>query len=386
MIRFRVLAHALAAAATLAVCAGAGAQPATQSLAPGAGGPMPADCPPGRPSRQPPRYPQSLVDQDATVVVLLKADRCGFVQDALWEVDEAANAEPEEAFVRAALDAAKKWRLPPLRTGESLEAYARAPVEFISPSYLDYERCDQHRKRRRDPVRPVGTLAVESAARLTVDVNECGWVDSITVAASSGYSSLDRAALDAVKTWKFERQERDGAFVSSQHSVTVEFPKENLEAIEAAGRRWRKTHVDHVAIGVDGKIDGYVSDPQPITGDTIEIIERLRREAVPVAVGPRNVRAYREWGDEIILWYVMDRGASVPALIRFRNVSDGKKQFAATRWRCEAGEGKCDGFEGYLKKGLHRQMPRPPIASPYEPEKPDVSEAAPKMTWRRKSS
>lgn len=331
-----------------------------------------------------PRYSQSLVDKDATVRLLLKVDRCGFVQDALWEVDESEEIEPDEAFVRSALEAVRKWRMPPLRVGESIKDYFRVPIDFVSPDFRDYKHCSESKGRHRDPVRPVNTFAVEGSTRLDVGVDQCGWVSSIAVEASSGYSSLDRAAIDAVKAWKFERLQRDGVFVAGERSVTVEFPKKDPEAIEEAGKHWRSTRVDDVDIGEDGKIAGYIPDPQPIAGDTAQVVERLRRDAVPVAVSTRNVRAYREWGSEFILWYVMDRGASVPALIRFRNVSDGKRQFAATRWRCEAGEGKCEGFEDYLKRGLHRQIPRPPLASPYEPVKPDVSEATPKMTWRRK--
>lgn len=165
MIRFRVLAHALAAAATLAVCAGAGAQPVAQTFDPGAGGPMPADCPPGEPQRSPPKYPRGYFTASGTTVLVLDLDRCGLI-DQVWIERNSGYAELD----RAAVEAARQWRFSPeIRQGRAVPSRVRLPLDFqpLAPEQVAKSRervqaeWDRARANARDAQRPLqkdGTL------------------------------------------------------------------------------------------------------------------------------------------------------------------------------------------------------------------------------------
>jgi protein TonB len=63
----------------------------------------------------------------------------------------------------------------------------------------------------------------EGTVMLFVEVNEDGSVGRASIEASSGYEILDRAALDAVKQWKFTPAQQDGRSVRSEGRVPIEF-------------------------------------------------------------------------------------------------------------------------------------------------------------------
>jgi protein TonB len=56
-------------------------------------------------------------------------------------------------------------------------------------------------------------LGEEGKAVLRVELDESGQIDRATVKASSGYARLDEAALHAVKHWRCNPAQRDGAAV-----------------------------------------------------------------------------------------------------------------------------------------------------------------------------
>lgn len=63
----------------------------------------------------------------------------------------------------------------------------------------------------------------EGTVTIQARVNETGGVDEATVHRSSGYESLDQAALEAVRGWRFVPGTRDGNPVATRVMVPVKF-------------------------------------------------------------------------------------------------------------------------------------------------------------------
>lgn len=66
-------------------------------------------------------------------------------------------------------------------------------------------------------------LGQEGVALLTVEVTEMGRVARVEVQTSSGYESLDRAAMEAVSRWHFAPARRNGIAQSATVTVPVRF-------------------------------------------------------------------------------------------------------------------------------------------------------------------
>jgi protein TonB len=64
---------------------------------------------------------------------------------------------------------------------------------------------------------------IGGTARVRVDVSVDGDVDATELAESSGDRTLDRAALDAVRRWRFHPATRNGQPVASQAIVPIVF-------------------------------------------------------------------------------------------------------------------------------------------------------------------
>jgi protein TonB len=58
---------------------------------------------------------------------------------------------------------------------------------------------------------------------LDVQINERGLVDDISVSKSSGVASLDRAALETVRGWRFEPARRGGLPTTVVVTVPIRF-------------------------------------------------------------------------------------------------------------------------------------------------------------------
>ena len=67
---------------------------------------------------------------------------------------------------------------------------------------------------------------------LEVHINQHGLVDDIAVSKSSGVASLDRAALETVRTWRFEPARRGGDPVPVVVSVPIRFVVRAAERVE----------------------------------------------------------------------------------------------------------------------------------------------------------
>jgi len=64
---------------------------------------------------------------------------------------------------------------------------------------------------------------IEGTVRLAVWVDAAGAVEGVAVARSSGYDILDRCALDAVRSWRFDPATRNGRPEASKVEVPVAF-------------------------------------------------------------------------------------------------------------------------------------------------------------------
>lgn len=75
------------------------------------------------------------------------------------------------------------------------------------------------------PVYPLRCLrlGIEGRARVRMLVGENGRPQEVTLASSSGDASLDEAALEAVRLWRFEPARRNGVPVRAWVNVPVEF-------------------------------------------------------------------------------------------------------------------------------------------------------------------
>jgi periplasmic protein TonB len=77
----------------------------------------------------------------------------------------------------------------------------------------------------RPPVYPPRCLrmGIEGVVRVRVLVGEDGRPQEVTVGRTSGDASLDQAAIDAVRQWRFEAAKRDGVPVRAWALVPIEF-------------------------------------------------------------------------------------------------------------------------------------------------------------------
>jgi protein TonB len=77
----------------------------------------------------------------------------------------------------------------------------------------------------RPPVYPPRCLrlGIEGTVRVRVLVGEDGRPQEVTVGESSGESALDNAAMDAVRTWRFEPAKHNGVPVRAWAVIPVEF-------------------------------------------------------------------------------------------------------------------------------------------------------------------
>lgn len=139
---------------------------AAQSIAPGAGAPMPAGCPVGGPSQSTPKYPMELFGASGTVTLVLDIDRCGQVDQVWIETDSGY-----EAMDYAAVEAAKDWRLSPqYRDGVAVPARVRVPVDFARPTPQQMADYHAQAQAKWDRVWPLTQVAeVPAAADGSVD-------------------------------------------------------------------------------------------------------------------------------------------------------------------------------------------------------------------------
>lgn len=77
----------------------------------------------------------------------------------------------------------------------------------------------------------------EGVVLLVVRVDAAGRPESVEVQVSSGFASLDEAAVAAVESWEFEPGRLDGTPVPSQVEVPIHFRLGKRSALRAEGER-----------------------------------------------------------------------------------------------------------------------------------------------------
>ncbi len=111
----------------------------------------------------------------------------------------------------------------PTRQVERQMALASLPVPASVAGAVD----QLPRKLLTNPAPPYPPDAYERRQQglvlLKVQINEHGLVEAISVSESSGVASLDRAALQTVRTWRFEPARHGGVPVSSLVIVPIRF-------------------------------------------------------------------------------------------------------------------------------------------------------------------
>ncbi len=109
---------------------------------------------------------------------------------------------------------------PPMPEGvEGGEGDVAGPVEE-TPVYWKMQPVET-----RPPVYPPRCLrmGIEGTVRVKVLVGEDGRPQEVTIGKSSGESALDEAAMDAVRTWRFEPARRNGVPVRAWAIIPIEF-------------------------------------------------------------------------------------------------------------------------------------------------------------------
>jgi len=76
---------------------------------------------------------------------------------------------------------------------------------------------------RTEPEYPSDAIPAEGQVRLRVSVGPDGDVEEVRIVGSSGTNALDRAAVEAVRSWRYQPAIRGGQPASGQVEVAVDF-------------------------------------------------------------------------------------------------------------------------------------------------------------------
>jgi protein TonB len=120
---------------------------------------------------------------------------------------EVATAPPQKMSKQAAVQSPSSLaaRVPPLAGTD-----AETPPEFAGNRRPNYP-ADAYRR------------GIQGEVTLRIHVAASGQVERVEIARSSGYGILDRAAADAVRTWRGSPARRQGVAVASVHLLPVHF-------------------------------------------------------------------------------------------------------------------------------------------------------------------
>ncbi len=188
----------------------ANTQTETAALAPPMPPPEPAitaaqEPPPARPAPTPERV-QAMAPPEAPAKPAPRPHQAHAPPTQM-----AKAAEREQASASAASSSSSA---PPAPSGPTLATAALVPPHPLAAAEGNHA-----------PIYPVLSLRRREQGRvvLLVNVTADGRADTVQVATSSGFSALDRAAIDAVQQWRFVPATRGGTPVPATAEVPLNF-------------------------------------------------------------------------------------------------------------------------------------------------------------------
>lgn len=213
---------------------------------------------------------------------------------------------------------------------------------------------------------------VEGTTVLVLSIGESGKVEDVLVESTSKSPLLDTAAVEAARQWKFSPARENGKPVRGRVRMPVDFNMGGPPYHSFLASLGPEDRVAPVAADDDGLVDGYIQDPQPIQGDTVEealalLAKRGTRHVVEGAPPGLSFYTVAE-GKEYSQWEVYQEGFShAPALVRRRLASDGKHAFFVTRTLCDSTRaGACVAFQWHMQNARRQKaiaLPAPAAAS-----------------------
>jgi len=121
----------------------------------------------------------------------------------------------------------RKQSLPPPVRSQPIAVVTRTPSPFRStaPPGASVDQLPRQYLNNPAPFYPRDALAagVEGRVMLRITIESTGTVGAVQVSTSSGWESLDGAALAAVRAWRFEPARRSGEAVAYEVIVPVRF-------------------------------------------------------------------------------------------------------------------------------------------------------------------
>lgn len=213
---------------------------------------------------------------------------------------------------------------------------------------------------------------VEGTTVLVLTIGETGKVEDVLVEVTSKSQLLDTAAVEAARQWKFSPAREKGRPVPGRVRMPVDFSMGEPPYNPFLARLGPEDRVPPVTVDEDGTVDGYIQDPLPIPGDTVEealaLLAKRGTRHTPEGLPPGLLFYTVMEGKEYSQWQVYQEGFShAPALIRSRLASDGKHGFFVTRTLCDSTQaGACVAFQWHTQN-IRRQkaiaLPPPATAS-----------------------
>ena len=239
--RRRVLGSAIAAMLSLSVGYAAwAAQPQDAATKPADAGPhalQQAEVNAESRALNPPVYPAEALKEGVvgTTVLVVDVDAEGGVSGL--KIDRSSG---DPRLDSAALEAASRWKFKPgIKGGKPIAGQVRVPVQFAmhEPSQPEADAGERPAQiiAAQPPKYPKAAAEnrVEGRVMLIVDIAADGSVTGATVDRSAGDASLDAAALEAVRQWRFQPALKDGKAVAGKVRVPIDFAMDEPE--EAAG-------------------------------------------------------------------------------------------------------------------------------------------------------
>src|SRR5690606_24490258 len=236
--RRRVLGSAIAAMLSLSVGYAAwAAQPQDAATKPADAGPhalQQAEVNAESRGLNPPDYPAEALKEGVvgTTVLVVDVDAEGGVSGL--KIDRSSG---DPRLDSAALEAASRWKFKPeIKGGKPVAGQVRVPVQFAmhEPSQPEADAGERPAQiiAAQPPKYPKDAAEnrVEGRVMLIVDIAADGSVTGATVERSAGDASLDAAALEAVRQWRFQPGMKGGKAIAGKARMPIDFAMDKPDA------------------------------------------------------------------------------------------------------------------------------------------------------------